>query len=90
MKISCRKGIKLKFRQAICIFLSLMLTIFSLPALAAAVIEQVGSNDGDSPSAPLAEEELPKVIDHITYPDLYPDFAFSGEDDLLEIGRAHV
>ena len=85
MKISCRKGITLNFRQAICILLSLMLTIFSLPALAAAVIEQVGSNNGDSPSTPLAEEELPKVIDHITYPDLYPDFSFSGEDDLLEI-----
>ena len=29
--------------------------------------------------------EPPKVIDHIHYPDEVPDFAFSGDDDLLEI-----
>ena len=31
------------------------------------------------------QAEPPKVIDRITYPGDYPDFSFSGEDDLLEI-----
>ena len=50
----------------------------SLPALSEAA-------EVSASAALVGDEALPKVINHIHFPDLFPDFAFSPDDDLLEI-----
>ena len=73
----------------------LLLILLFLPLLSAAAEEAAPAEDPISEIirnavhalrvASQARNEPPKVIDHIHFPDQYPDFAFSGEDDLLEV-----
>ncbi len=80
-------------KKKMSLLLASLLLFFSLPLHAgaessdlAAFFSVLFENVAHGVRVAMEEEnEPPKVIDHIHFPNEYPDFAFSGEDDLLEI-----